>query len=77
MTIVLQLLKHKDAILDLLNVLIEKTKSERGFSGSGRLVQRLMHTLCGVYPTNSRLVNTDEWESEGISMELIFHSYMY
>ncbi|EJD04282.1 uncharacterized protein FOMMEDRAFT_167503 [Fomitiporia mediterranea MF3/22] len=58
------LLKHKDIILDLLSVLIDKTKSERGFSGAGRLILRLLHTLSGVYPVNSRLVNTDEWESE-------------
>ncbi|KAH8120588.1 hypothetical protein DFH11DRAFT_1838384 [Phellopilus nigrolimitatus] len=58
------ILKHKDAILGLLSVLIDKTKSERGYSGAGRLLSRLLHTLSGVYPYNSRFVNTDEWETE-------------
>ncbi|THH09871.1 hypothetical protein EW145_g1718 [Phellinidium pouzarii] len=57
------ILKHRETILDLISVLIEKTKSERGYSGSGRLVSRLLHTLSGVYPINGRFVNTDEWET--------------
>ncbi|KAL5534546.1 hypothetical protein ACEPAG_1009 [Sanghuangporus baumii] len=58
------LLRHKDAILELVSVLIDKTKSERGFSGTGRLILRLLHTLSGVYPVNSRFVNSDEWQSD-------------
>lgn len=52
-------------MLELVNLLIDKTKSERGYSSAGRLLTRLLHTLSGVYPLNSRFVNTSEWESEG------------
>lgn len=58
------LLKHKEAIIDLLVLLVDKTKSERGYSGTGRLITRLMNTLSGVYPINSRFVNPDVWEDE-------------
>lgn len=58
-------MKHKALILELLHVLVDKTKSERGYSSAGRLLTRLLHTLSGVYPLNSRFVNTDEWDSEG------------
>ena len=52
-------------IINLLALLMEKTKSERGFSGTGRLITRVLHTLAGVYPLNSRFVNTNEWENPG------------
>ncbi|KAJ6574754.1 hypothetical protein B0H19DRAFT_932973 [Mycena capillaripes] len=55
-------LKHKDQVLGLLSILVEKTKGERGYSGTGRLLSRLLHNLAGVYPINSRFVNTSEWQ---------------
>ena len=64
-------MKHKALILELLHVLVDKTKSERGYSSAGRLLTRLLHTLSGVYPLNSRFVNTDEWDSEG-KLEFFF-----
>jgi proteasome activator subunit 4 len=57
--------KDKKKIIDLLALLINKTKSERGYSGAGRLLARVLHTLAGVYPLNGRFVNTDEWEDPG------------
>jgi Proteasome-substrate-size regulator, mid region len=60
-----QLLKHKNKILELLNLLINKTKSERGYSSTGRLLTRITHALSAVYPLNNRFVNTDEWDSAG------------
>jgi len=57
------LLKHQDQILRLLKVLVDKTLSERGFSGTGRLITRLLHTLADVYPLNARYVNDEEWTS--------------
>ncbi|EIN13635.1 hypothetical protein PUNSTDRAFT_94829 [Punctularia strigosozonata HHB-11173 SS5] len=56
------LLKHKAAILEVMRLLVEKTKNERGYSSTGRLITRVLHTLAGVYPLNSRFVNTDEWD---------------
>ncbi|KAI0343973.1 ARM repeat-containing protein [Trametopsis cervina] len=55
------LLKHKDEVIALLQLLIDKAKSERGYTGTGRMVHRILHTLAGVYPVNGRFVNTEEW----------------
>ncbi len=60
------MLKHRDRILGLIVLLIDKAKSERGYSSAGRLIGRILHTLVGVYPVNSRFVNADEWASSGI-----------
>ncbi|KAJ7293229.1 hypothetical protein C8J57DRAFT_19449 [Mycena rebaudengoi] len=55
------LLKHKEQVLGLLSLLVDKTKGERGFSGTGRLLTRILHNVAGVYPVNNRFVNTNEW----------------
>ena len=60
-----QLLKHKEEFIELLQLLIDKTKSERGYSGTGRLLHRILHTVAAVYPTNARFVNSDEWDDPG------------
>lgn len=52
--------------MELLSLLADRTFSERGYSGTGRLVQRVLNTLAGVYPLNARFVNTDVWNSEGM-----------
>ncbi|KAI0296143.1 hypothetical protein BC826DRAFT_1005479 [Russula brevipes] len=59
------LLKHKGDIMELLSLLADKTFSERGYSGTGRLIHRVLSTLVGMYPLNARFVNTDDWNSEG------------
>ncbi|KAH7915111.1 armadillo-type protein [Hygrophoropsis aurantiaca] len=56
------LLKHKEAIIGLFELLVESTKNERGYSGAGHLISRVLHTLATVYPLNSRFVNNDEWK---------------
>jgi proteasome activator subunit 4 len=53
--------------MELLSLLADKTFSERGYSGTGRLIQRVLNTLVGVYPLNARFVNTDVWNSEGMN----------
>ncbi|KAF7784715.1 hypothetical protein Agabi119p4_880 [Agaricus bisporus var. burnettii] len=55
------LLKHKDDIISLISLLVEKTKSERGYTGTGRLLARILHTIAGVYPLNGHYVNEEEW----------------
>ncbi|TCD70651.1 hypothetical protein EIP91_002372 [Steccherinum ochraceum] len=57
------LLKYKAEFIDLITLLIDKTKSERGYTGTGRLINRILHTIAGVYPVNARFVNADEWDS--------------
>ncbi|KAL0950801.1 hypothetical protein HGRIS_007566 [Hohenbuehelia grisea] len=56
------LLQYKAQITSIITLLVDKTKSERGYSSAGRLITRVLHTLVGVYPINSRFVNSDEWE---------------
>ena len=56
--------------MELLSLLADKTFSERGYSGTGRLIQRALSTLVGVYPLNARFVNTDVWNSEGMYFKL-------
>lgn len=63
----LQLLKHKEDIINLLSLLLNKTKSERGYSGTAAIVSRVMHTLSGVYPTDNRFVDGDLWAQSGRS----------
>ncbi|KAL0563362.1 Proteasome activator BLM10, partial [Marasmius crinis-equi] len=57
------LVKKKDQLIDLVLLLIDKTKSERGYSNTAQLITRILHTLVGVYPLNSRFVNDKEWTS--------------
>jgi len=54
--------------MELLSLLTDKCFSERGYSGAGRLIHRVLSTLVGVYPLNARFVNTDEWDSESMSL---------
>jgi proteasome activator subunit 4 len=66
-------LKYKQEIVSLLNTLINKTKSERGYSGTGHIIARILQALTGVYPLNSRFVNTGEWESPEFEKDHIIH----
>ena len=46
-----------------MSLLVEKTKSERGYTGTGRLINRILHTAATIYTINSRYVNPVEWDS--------------
>ncbi|KAH9964279.1 hypothetical protein BC827DRAFT_1190239 [Russula dissimulans] len=67
------LLKHKADIMELLSLLADKCFSERGYSGAGRLIHRVLSTLVGVYPLNARFVNTDEWDSDNFDRDHNLH----
>lgn len=45
---------------------MEKTKSERGYNSTGRLITRILSTISSVYPLNSRFVNKEEWDNPGL-----------
>lgn len=63
--------------MELLCLLADKTFSERGYGGTGRLIQRVLSTLVGVYPLNARFVNADVWNSEGMYFILeLFSSWL-
>jgi len=64
------LIQYKDQILNLLTLLVDKTYSERGYTSTGRLIARILNTTGGVYPTESRFVNTEEWDNPGEFFEL-------
>ncbi|KAJ3843176.1 hypothetical protein F5878DRAFT_605646 [Lentinula raphanica] len=57
----LEIVKHKDTLIPLIKLLRDKTKNERGYSGTGYLITRILHTLTGVYPQDNRFVNATEW----------------
>jgi len=75
LTILNKLLKYKPQIVNLLSLLVDKAKGERGYTSTGRLISRVLHTVAGVYPLNSRFVNTNEWEDPGASLFLLMHSF--
>lgn len=58
------ILPYKDDLLDLMQLVCDYTKTERGYSFSARLVQRLLLCLVSIYPSEQRFVNADEWENE-------------
>jgi len=76
-TVIHQLITHKQSLLDLFNLLIEKTKSKRGYSTTGGILSHLLSTLTGTYPLDTRFVNSEEWNSPSQnqsleSLEMIF-----
>ncbi|KAE9410730.1 ARM repeat-containing protein [Gymnopus androsaceus JB14] len=67
------LLKHKESIITLVKLLVDNTKNERGYSGTGQLITRLLHTLAEVYPYNGRFVNTSEWNDPEFNRDHNLH----
>ena len=57
------MIQYKNELFDVFRQLIEHAKNERGFSGAGRVLMRLLHNIGGVYTAEERFVNEDEWES--------------
>jgi Proteasome-substrate-size regulator, mid region len=49
-----------------MSILIEKTKGERGYTSTGRLITRVLNTLCGIYPTQGRFANPAVWDDPGM-----------
>jgi hypothetical protein len=60
-----KLLAHKQKIIGLLKLLVEKTKGERGYYLTGHLIAAILSTLGTIYTTQERFVDADEWESPG------------
>ncbi|KAF9535499.1 hypothetical protein CPB83DRAFT_841859 [Crepidotus variabilis] len=71
------LLKYQTQIINLLRLLVEKTKSERGYTGTGRLITRVVNTISTVYPLNSRFVNDDEWKDQNSSYHAAYWGRLY
>ncbi|KZV77572.1 hypothetical protein PENSPDRAFT_621096 [Peniophora sp. CONT] len=57
-------LKYKDQLIPLLQLLRRKTYAQRGYSWGGRFLSSLMLTLTHTYPLEDRFMNPEEWISE-------------
>ncbi|KAI0034951.1 hypothetical protein K488DRAFT_76958 [Vararia minispora EC-137] len=57
-------MKYRDEIIPLLQLLRYKTFAQSGFSWSGRFLSRLLLTLTSSYPLEDRFMNPKDWESE-------------
>lgn len=66
-------LKYKTQILGLMSLLIDKCKSERGYSGTGRLINRIMYTMTSAYPIRARFLDADEWNNPDVAQNHTAH----
>lgn len=60
-----QLLKHKDELMSLLQLLHAKTFSKRGYSWTGKMLSSMLLTLTHTYPLENKFANPSEWQSDG------------
>ncbi|PWN28316.1 hypothetical protein BDZ90DRAFT_250757 [Jaminaea rosea] len=67
------LLKHRIELLELLSLLVDRTRSERGYSLVARLVQRVIATLVGLYPIEWRPYNAEEWDDPEVQKKAHMH----
>lgn len=51
--------------MDLFKILCSNTFSEPGYVSSGLLLSDVLQALTGTYPLDCRIVNPEEWNSEG------------
>lgn len=56
--------EYKDELMDLMLLLCDQAKSERGYLYAAMLVQRVLNLLVNIYPNDHRFVNPEEWDSE-------------
>jgi proteasome activator subunit 4 len=47
--------------LKLFKLLVQHCYNERGYSGTGRIISKIMHTLTSIYPLHSYFLNTEDW----------------
>lgn len=65
-----------------MSLLTDKLKSERGYSGAGRLMNRVLHALSGTYVVYSPFTNADERTASGMvsvneMLTSLSSSYLY
>ncbi|KAJ4489583.1 hypothetical protein C8J55DRAFT_557490 [Lentinula edodes] len=56
--------KYRNELLSLVQLLHAKTYSKRGFSWTGKFLSSMLLTLTHTYPYENKFVNPEEWESE-------------
>ncbi|KAJ3811833.1 hypothetical protein F5876DRAFT_38753 [Lentinula aff. lateritia] len=56
--------KYRNELLSLVQLLHAKTYSKRGFLWTGKFLSSMLLTLTHTYPYENKFVNPEEWESE-------------
>lgn len=64
-----QVVKYRNELLSLVQLLHAKTYSKRGFSWTGKFLSSMLLTLTHTYPYENKFVNPEEWESEGANSQ--------
>ncbi|KAJ9106278.1 hypothetical protein QFC21_001423 [Naganishia friedmannii] len=66
-----QLTSEQDNMIDLFKLLVDKCYAETGWTWTGQVIEKVLMSLTATRPREARLVNPDEWKSEGKKTELI------
>jgi proteasome activator subunit 4 len=61
-------------MIDLFKLLTDKCYSETGWTWTGQLIEKVLAALTTTRPRETRLVNPDEWDSDG---KRCSHTCMY
>jgi proteasome activator subunit 4 len=52
-------------MIDLFKLLVDKCYAETGWTWTGQVIEKVLSSLSTTRPKEARLVNPDEWNSEG------------
>lgn len=66
-------LKYREGLLSLCGLLIERTRSVKGYTMSAGLVNRLITVLCTFYPSDWHCLNPDEWNDPQVARNSHMH----
>ncbi|CCA68831.1 hypothetical protein PIIN_02692 [Serendipita indica DSM 11827] len=56
-----EILPYKEELKDILNLLVEKAYSKRGYQWASRLLYSILLSCTNTYPLEERFVNVEEW----------------
>jgi hypothetical protein len=60
-----QLVGHQDDLVSVIESLIEKTFTEVTYASTAKLIEKIIFNMTTVFADEERLVNPDEWDSDG------------
>lgn len=52
-------------MIDLFKLLVDKCYAETGWTWTGQVIEKVLMSLTTTRPREARLVNPDEWNSDG------------
>ncbi|KAL1720654.1 hypothetical protein EV715DRAFT_249853, partial [Schizophyllum commune] len=67
------IVKHRDALLDIVKLLSSRCYSKRAYSWTGKFLTSMLITLSHTYPLENKFVNPDEWNSEEFNKDHYKH----